>query len=269
VTSVTPFALAYRILLPWAQRADGARSFPGALFGMPTIIRLLSATAVLALALAAGAQTLPSPSNNPAPSDKGKPAPTDKRLSGAISVDRVNADLEKAAMARHDSAKGRAEFGRWYYFYYSLTQAEFSALAKHTVFLIVVLTQKSEELPLKRVYIREKDRDVALARLSGSRSELDGQSLEAQMFGRFREDGLYLVPMAPMVRDGQIQIDFAANRAGYVMMQFPSNVAREDIKTRPWLDGADPPPNARPDLMELQAFIRRKYPGFPVPTSLP
>jgi hypothetical protein len=89
------------------------------------------------------------------------------------------------------------------------------------------------------------------------------------MFGRFREDGLYLVPMAPMLRDGQIRIDFAANRSGYVMMQFPSNVARDDIKTRPWLDAADPPANAKPDLKELQAFIRRKYPGFPVPTSLP
>jgi hypothetical protein len=235
---------------------------------MHTITRLVAATTLLAFGFAAAAQT-PSPSEKPVPSDKGKPAPTDKHLSGAISVDRVNADLEKAAKLRQDSAKGRAEFGRWYYFYYSLTQAEFSALAKYTVFLIVVLTQKSEELPLKRVYIREKDREVALARLSGWRSELDGQSLAAQMFGRFREDGLYLVPMAPMLRDGQIRIDFAANRDGYVMMQFPSNVARDDIKTHPWLDAGDPAANAKPDLKELRAFIRRKYPGFLVPTSLP
>ena len=235
---------------------------------MQTIIRLLAATAILALAIAAGAQT-PSPSDKPAPSDKGKPVPADKHLSGAITADRVNADLEKAAKARQDSAKGLAQFGRWYYFYYSLTQAEFSALARHTVFLIVVLAQKSEELPLKRVSIRERERDIALARLSGSRSELDGQSLAGQMFGRFREDGLYHVPMAPMLRDGQILLDFAANRSGYVMMQFPSNVARDDMKTRPWLDAADPPANARPDLEELQAFIRRKYPGFPVPTALP
>jgi hypothetical protein len=232
---------------------------------MHTIIKLLAMTVAtaLALGLVAAAQT-PSPSDQP-----GKPAPTDKHLSGAITLDRVSADLEKAAKARQDAAKGLAEFGRWYYFYYNLTQAEFSALARHTVFLIVVLSQKRDELPLKRGYIKEKERDAPLARLSGSRSELDDRSLSGQIFGRFREDGLYLVPMAPMLRDGQIRIDFAAHRSGYIMMQFPSNVARDDIKTRPWLDAADPPANAKPDLEELQAFIRRKYPGFPVPTALP
>src|SRR5262249_47239677 len=78
-------------------------------FNMHTIIRLLAVPAVTALALgvSAAAQT-PSPSDQP-----GKPAPTDKHLSGAITPDRVSADLEKAAKARQDSGKGTAEVGRW------------------------------------------------------------------------------------------------------------------------------------------------------------
>jgi hypothetical protein len=80
-----------------------------------------------------------------------------------------------------------------------------------------------------------------------------------------REDGFYLVPGGAMLRKGQIVL-YLANRTGWVMMELPSNVATADDRRFP---NSDPAPNARPNLKALQAFIQRKFTGFPVPQSLP
>ena len=69
-----------------------------------------------------------------------------------------------------------------------------------------------------------------------------------------------------MLRKGQILIDLSANEAGWILLELPSNVASTGAKRFPNLY---PAPGAKPDSKALQAFIQRKFPGFPVPRSLP
>jgi hypothetical protein len=192
--------------------------------------------------------------------------PKDKAVLGVFSPDRVKSDLE--ARARKELDAGSAPFarGRSYYFpWTTLASAEFEALARHTVFLIAVWTQKPEELPVKRIYIRADGTEQPLYKVSSWRTPVDGGSLTAKMYGPHREDGFYLVPGGAMLRNGQIVIDLA-NRTGWVMLDLPSNVATADGDRFP---NPDPAPNAKPDLRTLQAVIRRKFEGFPVPQSLP
>src|ERR1051326_52640 len=69
---------------------------------------------------------------------------------GAITPERIKSEAEEAAQKLQDSRPRR------YYFYstYARNATEFAALAKYTVYLFMVWTQKAEELPIKRIFIR-------------------------------------------------------------------------------------------------------------------
>jgi hypothetical protein len=132
--------------------------------------------------------------------------------------------------------------------------------------LLTVITQKAEELPLNKVYVRAGGNDVPIMKISNWRSDVATGTLAHKVYGPYREDGFYAIPTGMLVRDGQLLIDFAANRNGLVFLQLPSTAAPQNTKNFPNLD---PEPNAKPDLKALQALIQLKFPGFPLPKALP
>jgi hypothetical protein len=189
--------------------------------------------------------------------------PTDQAITGVDSPARVNADTEVLAKKQQaPQLRGR----NLYFVWSSISPAEFEALGRQTLFLIGILTQKAEELPVKRVYLRVDGKEQPVYKVSGWRTPVDGGSVTAKVFGPNRDDGFYLVPGGAMLRKGQLVLDLSANFSGWVQMNFPANVAESDPKHFPNLD---PVPNAKPDLKTLQAIIQRKFTGFPVPQSLP
>ena len=203
--------------------------------------------------------------SGPAPGDP--KAARDKVVSGVFSSDRVKSDMEANAKKAQGSGTASLQRGRIYFFAWSsMTPSEFEALGRQTVFLIAVWTQKPEELPVKRVYIRADAQELPVIKLSSWKTPVDGGSITAKMYGPNREDGFYLVPGGAMLRKGQIVMDLSANRAGWVVLDLPSNVASADARRFP---NPNPGPNMKPNLKTLQAFIQRKFPGFPVPQSLP
>jgi len=193
------------------------------------------------------------------------PGPHDIAISGVFSPNRVNSDIEADAKKLKDSGAAPLARGRKYYFAFPMP-AEFSALAKYTVFLIAVWTQKAEELPVKRVYVRANNQDVPVRKIASWRSEVDPNSLASKIFGANREDGFYLVPMGALLRSGQLLIDLAANRTEWLMLELPSTVAAANREKYP---NPDPAPNAKPGLKALQELMQRKFTGFPLPESLP
>src|SRR5262245_57842861 len=110
-------------------------------------MRYISALAALSLLLAAPAQAQTSP-----PKDAAK-GPQDRPVSGALTPEGHIADIDKAAEKRQQES-ATSERGRWFRFHAARDQAEFEALGRYAVMLLTVLSQKSEELPVKRVYIR-------------------------------------------------------------------------------------------------------------------
>ncbi len=224
-------------------------------------MRYVWALAVLGLLFAAAAAQAQTE-----PAKDAQKGPQDRVASGPLTPEVHIADMEKAAAKRQQDA-GTSERVRFFRFHAAREQAEFEALGRYAVMLLTVLSQKSEELPVKRVYIRAGGSDVPVQQVSSWRSEVDGKLLAAKVYGRYREDGFYLLPMGMLLRDGQIIMDLAANRTGWVVLQLPSNGAKASRAAT--FPNTDPAPNAKPDLKALQAFVRKHFPGFPVPTSVP
>ena len=201
--------------------------------------------------------------NRDKPQEKPK-GPYDIALSGVFSPDRVQSDLEADAKKAQES--GANPFARTCKFYFPIAAnpSEFAALGRNTVFLIAVVAQKAEELPVKRVFIRSDGKVLTAYKISSWRTDVSANSLTAKMYGTNREDGFYLIPFGLMLQKGQIVMDLTANRTDWVMLELPSTVATNAASRFLELG-----PTERPNLAALQAIIKRRFTGFPVPQSLP
>jgi hypothetical protein len=230
-------------------------------------MRRLPATAFVLVAAIFAAQAQTSPPAAPAAAAKAAPkAPEGKRSTGIVTPDRLIGNVENFAKTREDAGRPALPRGTTFFLMYADNANELAALGRYSILVLSVLTQKSEELPLKRVYIRANDQDIPLTKLSSWRSEVGDKPLAQKMYGHYREDGLYLFPTGMALRDGQIRVDFAANSTGLPLLQLPIKDPPERVKT---FQNPDPAPNAKPNLRALQAFLTKKTSGFPAVKSLP
>jgi hypothetical protein len=131
---------------------------------------------------------------------------------------------------------------------------------------LTVVAQSADELPLKRVYIRMPDREIPLLKIASWPRDVDQTLVTYKMYGPYREDGFYLLPLGAYFRVAQVQADLAANRSGLPLLEFPDPVRPDWLKT---MQNPDPLPGALPNLRALQNIIKTRTSGFPVPTSLP
>jgi hypothetical protein len=192
--------------------------------------------------------------------EKGSDAST---FTGMVTPQRIGETFE--FVAKKKGAKPLERYSDFYIFYAS-DGAELSALSGYSLLLLTVMTQRAEELPLRRVYIRTPERIILLAKLSSWRANVDPRGVSYRMFGPHREDGFYLFPAAAVFRIGQLQTDFAVNRMGLPVLDLPIEKLPDRVYN---YREADPAPGAQPDLYALQAFVRKKTSGFPVPEELP
>jgi hypothetical protein len=205
-----------------------------------------------------GQLSAPSPFQEKAPGfTKGAP--------GLVTPQRQTDEIEARARKREDTygypLERESHFNGWN----PSEAAEFAAMARYSLLLLSVVTQKPEELPVKRLYLRTPDREIPLLKISSWRVNVNQSLVSHKMFGPYREEGFYLFPTSAYLRPGQIQLDFAVNRSGLPVIEFPIPPP-EWLKT---LQNPDPEPNALPTLKMLQAFIKRRTSGFPIPDSLP
>jgi hypothetical protein len=205
--------------------------------------------------------------NNPADPKSWTCVGRDHEIAGVIPPERLEADMERAAKSMIAAGKTPG-FCRKYYLSFATTRAQFEGLAHYTVYLISIWTRNADELPIKRAYIRAGENEIEILKVESLMSEQDAGSPIAQACGTHREDGFYLVPTSAMLHDGVIKLDFAGKITGYNLLGLPSNPVSVRLKTRPWYANATTP-GARPDLRALQAFMKERFPRFPVPAALP
>jgi len=127
---------------------------------------------VLTFAAAANAQPASAP----------RPPPKDHVIRGEFTPERVTADQEATANKRVASGQGPAARGRSYYFAWgSMEPAEFEALGRNIVFLIAVWSQKADEVPVKRVYLRTETGDIAVRKISSWKTPVEPASATGKM----------------------------------------------------------------------------------------
>jgi hypothetical protein len=216
---------------------------------------ILISVAILSIASAAEAQN--------APKEQPK-APVSGIVEGAFPPQRINAEIEDAAKKRTDP--NPAARGRFLKIFYAGNASEFAALQHYSIMLLTAISQKQEELPVKRVYIKTGGQEVPLKQIMSWRSAVGTETLAHKVYGPYREDAYYLIPTGLMLRNGDILFDYAANATNIGILRLPSAAAPDATKT---FGNLDPAANSKPDLKVLQAFIGRWFPGFPVPQSVP
>jgi len=216
---------------------------------------ILISVAVLSIASAAQAQN--------APKEQPK-APVNVTVEGVFSPQRINTDIEDAAKRRTDpNPAPRVRFSK---IFYAENASEFAALRRYSIMLLTVISQKTEELPVKRVFIKANGQEVPLKQVMTWRSAVGTETLAHKVYGPYREDAYYLIPTGLMLRNGELLFDYAANAANIGILRLPSAAAPDATKT---FGNLDPAANSKPDLKALQTMIGRRFPGFPVPQSVP
>jgi hypothetical protein len=188
-------------------------------------------------------------------------------VKGLVTAQRIDSEIELRAKKRQEAQSRPLERMSRYYIFYPRDLAEFNALARYSVLLLTVISQQPEELPLKRVYIRTVDQEIPLLQVSSWRSNVDQRLLTRQIYRPHREDGFYLFPTSAVFHIGQVQADFAVNRVAKPVFELPIEHHFHDRVSR--FQNLEPRPDALPHLGALQALIRRKTSGIPVPVSLP
>ena len=183
----------------------------------------------------------------------------DKLTPGATTPQSLGKQIQEAA----ENQKARGGVGARYGFYtivWPKDATERDDLAQYTVVLMTVVTQKQEELPLRRVYLVTPDgRATDLHQVSSWRSGVDPKSLAYTLLGKFRQDAYYLIPGGAALRDGEVRLDFAVNRTGFVLMRLPA------IKQELGFEFSEPTPGADAKREAVRAIVQRRFPGFPVP----
>ena len=230
----------------------------------PGVLALLATFAIAASALAANDKPRPSPQTSPeAPSaDFQEHGPGMAEVHGIVTPQRITKEIEGEARKEQDPS----DFYSTYYMFWAESASEYAALAHYSLLILTVAAQEGQSLPLRYVYIRTLDQRLPLAKLGSWRVSVDPGLASYRIYGPYREDAVYLFPSAALFRKGQVQVDFAAGRSGFPVLEMPTQWIPTELRR---FGGGDPPQGAMPNLRALQALIRRNTGGFPIPDALP
>ncbi|MCC6887850.1 MAG: hypothetical protein IT536_04875 [Hyphomicrobiales bacterium] len=134
---------------------------------------------------------------------------------------------------------------------------EYKALGKNALLLIGAVTRNKKELPVKKVYLRIGEKDIVLRRVFSKRTELSAASSVAKLFGAFREDALFVVPIGSLLASGTVFADFALNRTEFRLNSAPPGAPAFVKADTDKGEGSDPSPDT------LKTILARDYPGYP------
>jgi hypothetical protein len=136
--------------------------------------------------------------------------------------------------------------------------AELAAMARYSLLILSIETQKPEELPVKRVYLRTPEREIPLIKLGTWRWNLDQKLIAYKRYGPVREDGFYLYPTAAMLRPGQFQVDLPVGRMAYPVLDFPAPATPDWLRKLQITD-----PDGPPDPKALERFLKKHTADWP------
>jgi hypothetical protein len=183
----------------------------------------------------------------------------DSLQSGATTPKKLNDQIREGAKTQQARGTAAARYGV-YTISWPKDEAERDQLASYAVVMVTVVTQKQQELPLQRVYLVAADgKETPLRQLNSWLGTIGPNTLTYTQLGKFRQDAFYTIPGAAVSRDGEVRLDFAINRVGFVLIHLPTTAQDLGYKL------SDPAPGAQPNNAVLRAMIQREFPGFPVP----
>jgi hypothetical protein len=186
-------------------------------------------------------------------SSEAKDAPAEHRVTPDDIDKRIE---ERAAEIQKIAPKGAARYVV-YDIAWPATAEEYRALGRHAILFLSAVSQNADELPLKQVYTRQGGKSLPLKQLSSKRRDVPSGSLTHTMFGPYREDSFYLLPVGALMQEWKLLADFAKNRNEFSISLSQLNPPRfiQTDRTR----------NAgKVDPAALKVILEREFPGFEV-----
>jgi hypothetical protein len=174
----------------------------------------------------------------------------------AVTPQSIDERLEQRAADLEEIAPQGADRFVVFDLAYPRDPAEYRAVGKTALVLVVAISKRSDELPLRRVYTRIGAKDFDLPKLGGRRSETRAGSRAHTLFGSYREDAFYLAPIGALLRESLLLCDFARNRTGFFINRAPltpPDFIRDDRER-------DKAGTARDAA--VKALAEREFPGF-------
>jgi len=104
------------------------------------------------------------------------------------------------------------------------SEQEYRDLGKHAILLIAAVTHDPAELPLQRVYLQKNGSIVELQKIGSFLCRTPAGSAVERVLGPYRENAFYLLPISAYFQKADLLIDFARNRSGFELIQFPEEV---------------------------------------------
>jgi hypothetical protein len=183
----------------------------------------------------------------------------DSLQSGATTPKKLNDQIREGAKTQQARGTAAARYGV-YTIAWPKDAAERDELASYAVVMVTVVTQTQAELPLQRVYLVTPDgNQTPLRQLNSWFGKIGPKALTYTQLGKFRQDAFYTISGAVVGRQGEVRLDFAINRVGFVLIHLPTTAQDLGYKL------SDPAPGAQPNNAVLRAMIQREFPGFPPP----
>jgi hypothetical protein len=183
----------------------------------------------------------------------------DSLQSGATTPKMLTDQIRDGAKTQQARGAPAARYGV-YTIAWPKDAAERDQLAGFAVVLVTVITQTQPELPLQRVYLVPQDgNQMPLRQLNSWFGKIGPNTLTYTQLGKFRQDAFYTIPGAAVRRPGEVRLDFAINRVGFVLIHLPTTA--QDLG----YELSDPAAGAQPNDAALRAMIQREFPGFPLP----
>jgi hypothetical protein len=142
---------------------------------------------------------------------------------------------------------------------YPADAKEYAALHGFGVMLVSVFSQDKDEIPPKRLFARVGGTEVTLHLFTSVFVKDSGSDMVRRVLGPHRWDGLYYYPVYLTLKAEELVMDFAKNRADFVMVRFSD----QDRKVLDLLKIPIPPPKGnKPPKEALIKLVAREYPGF-------
>lgn len=101
---------------------------------------------------------------------------------------------------------------------------EYLSLGKNAILLLATVTHDPAELPLKRVYLEQQGHVTELQKIGSFLCRTPSGSAIEHVLGPYRENAFYLLPISAYFQRENLVIDFARNRSGFKLIQFPEQV---------------------------------------------
>jgi hypothetical protein len=108
-------------------------------------------------------------------------------------------------------------------------EEEYKSLGKHAILLLAAVTHDPAELPIRRVYLEKTDGVVELQKIGSFLCHTPPGSAVERVLGAYRENAFYLLPISAYFKNDRLLIDFARNRSGFQLIQFPEEVKLDFI----------------------------------------